>query len=375
MLTPGPRLRPFTQRDTSTYQPHVIVDGCTCDACEHARLFPHIPTPRELARGKMYARGLSNTAYLAASPRDVTFEVQATLSRVRFRLRDDANKNSGTAAPRGGRRGEVRELSEGARSRLADRAWSLSEEGHEPVLMLTLTSPANWRDVYVLDPETGEILDGGRILKAQLAAFRKRLNRVFRKHLLIDWSALWFLEFQQRGAPHLHLMLFGCSISDTLARSLRGWIGRAWSSLVGNPNPEELAKHRRAGTQVARMKTKHFGYAVKYATKTEQKVVPEEFRSVGRFWGVWNHKPPMPILLPYRLDLTDDQQRGLVYDVLLAALGTLADVAPGYAQRWTDRLDRLLTSTGLRRSFGFAVFGRAASVAAVDAAPDAYLYP
>lgn len=88
-------------------------------------------------------------------------------------------------------------------------------------------------------------------------------------------SAFWFLEFQARGAPHFHLF----TDNPVQAREL----SRKWYEVVGSKDE----KHLRAGTQIQKIRKPHAiaAYAAKYATKSEQKTVPEGYRNVGRFWG------------------------------------------------------------------------------------------
>jgi len=229
--------------------------------------------------------------------------------------------------------------------------------------MITLTSPANWEQVYVYDQD-GVSLDGGRLFKAHLKAFRKRLERFLARLGISSWSALWFLEFQRRGAPHVHLLLFGCQLPEPVRRSLRGWCGRAWSSIVGNPDAVELGKHQRAGTQVARMKKKHFGYAKKYASKLEQKQVPADFRHVGRFWGCWNYSAPAPLVLDMDFSRLNADEAGWVRRLLAAVLGTVYPHSPSFVASRLNRMEAAL-GQGLKHKFGFTVFGAPAREAAL----------
>jgi hypothetical protein len=261
-----------------------------------------------------------------------------------------------TPPPPESRRGVVRELSEAARDRLADRAWSLSAEGYVAQVMITLTAPTNWQSVYVAD-ENGEMVQGGRVFKRHLDIFRKRLNRFLTKNRIYHWAALWFLEFQSRGAPHVHLIIFDCVMTRETIKYARVWIGRAWSKIVSNPSAFEAAKHARSGTQVARMKTGHFGYAVKYATKTEQKDVPEEFRAVGRFWGVWNYKAVPPVILDFKLNVETGEGLDVLWDTALAALASVYEYSESFTYRTCKKLDSMITPDGLKRSFSFSVFG------------------
>jgi hypothetical protein len=107
------------------------------------------------------------------------------------------------------------------------------------------------------------------IYTRDLDTFSKRLRRTFPHS-----SALWKLEFQQRGAPHYHLLVMGVPF---LARA---WLSRAWFAVVNSGDD----KHLRAGTQVQRCHSarKACAYAAKYVAKVSD-CVP--VWHTGRFWG------------------------------------------------------------------------------------------
>jgi hypothetical protein len=143
--------------------------------------------------------------------------------------------------------------------------------------MITLTYPGDWRGV------AGD----GRTVKRHFEAFRSRWER--------RWGALrgvWKLEFQSRGAPHIHLYvarpIVGCN-----DREFREWVSRSWFEVVGSGD----VRHLRAGTgvdrqfcgrvlDVRRLATYFSKHNSKWSRKSEQNEVPEGFRDVGRFWGV-----------------------------------------------------------------------------------------
>jgi hypothetical protein len=111
----------------------------------------------------------------------------------------------------------------------------------------------------------------GRMVKRHLNAFLMALKRRFE-----GVSYAWFLEFQQRGAPHLHMF-------TTLTDVDRQWLAETWFRIVGSQDE----KHLRAGTSwdLMRVKDGALRYAAKYAAKRGQKIVPDGFQNVGRFWG------------------------------------------------------------------------------------------
>jgi hypothetical protein len=114
----------------------------------------------------------------------------------------------------------------------------------------------------------------GRVVKAQMNAFFERLRR---SGWLQDNCLVWWLEFQSRGAPHIHMV--------GTAWLSKSWISSAWHEVSGAPletatRVEQLRCADAAGS-----------YASKYAAKSDQKEVPAEFTNVGRFWGCRGARP------------------------------------------------------------------------------------
>ena len=117
----------------------------------------------------------------------------------------------------------------------------------------------------------------GRTVKLHLERLRHRLTR-------LGIGGVWVLEFQQRGAPHLHMILTRNMDKEVFSRM--------WFEVVGSNDPKHLA----AGTRIEPMEEPHGAarYVAGYCSKLDQKTVPEGFESVGRFWGHWggiNAKP------------------------------------------------------------------------------------
>jgi hypothetical protein len=89
-------------------------------------------------------------------------------------------------------------------------------------------------------------------------------------------SYIWFIEFQERGAPHFHIL------TDTFIEKEE--VSERWYKIVDSKDE----KHLLAGTKCETIRKGREGmksYMRKYVTKTEQKEVPENYRNVGRFWG------------------------------------------------------------------------------------------
>lgn len=166
--------------------------------------------------------------------------------------------------------------------RLAELDYSpIVAEGSSPV-MLTLTYPREWE---VVAPT-------GRAVKAHLERFRRRFCRRWGTR----WIVVWKLEFQARGAPHLHLWL----PSPGPIAEFRRWAAATWADVVDHQDPDERGRHEVAGVGVdvvsglagrdpkrlAIYFTKHNSPGM---NKEYQHVVPQIWRAPGagpgRFWG------------------------------------------------------------------------------------------
>lgn len=150
-----------------------------------------------------------------------------------------------------------------------EEIFSLNLEAVQLPYFITLTYHETWPD----DPAAW---------KAQLNALEKRIERT--------WGCVsyyWRLEFQERGAPHFHLLLWLQEpvrrIHDPTERilRLRNNISWWWNEIAGDGS----TKHLDAGTQVKKCKSlRHLaGYLSKYVAKTEQ--FSESCTHPGRLWG------------------------------------------------------------------------------------------
>jgi len=142
--------------------------------------------------------------------------------------------------------------------------------------MVTLTYPGEWSK-------------DGKEVKKHLHAFLVWCRRYF-----VSPSYLWFLEFQKRGAPHIHMLLDSPLPQLTNARTKIYYdVACQWYKIVGSGD----LRHRTAGTRCERIRKPDGAarYCLKYAYKTKQKCVPEPYRNVGRFWGCSRDVPPAEI--------------------------------------------------------------------------------
>lgn len=155
-------------------------------------------------------------------------------------------------------RSEIKEFSKASRRRLA---FIASNTDVVFTAMLTLTYPR-------------EFPNDGKQVKRNLKAFLVELGRKVQ-----GLGYLWFLEFQKRGAPHIHVLVRGVRVH----KPMQVWVSETWYRLCATGDE----RHLRAGTRLERIRkpdgARH--YAVKYAFKMKQKSVPERYRDVGRFWG------------------------------------------------------------------------------------------
>lgn len=174
-----------------------------------------------------------------------------------------------------------------SRSRMSRLVGSLdfSEWKQEDgaLAMVTLTLPGEW---LVVAPD-------GKTFKRLLKKFEMRWRRA-----IGVWRCLWKLEFQRRGAPHWHaLMRVPALVGE---QTFEEWLSSTWAAVVDHPDPEERAKHERAGTGVdfsgkdfsdpRRISLYFLGHSAKTTDGKEyQHRVPEQWqepgKGPGRFWG------------------------------------------------------------------------------------------
>lgn len=144
--------------------------------------------------------------------------------------------------------------------------------------MLTLTYPG-------LFPINGSTVKGD-------------LNAILQKLRNWGFKFLWFLEFQKRGAPHIHILVETSYISPRMRATFAlSWTMRiaksGWFSL-GTQDKDfnaELLKIVKVNLhpgawEVIRNENGARNYVMKYAAKMSQKEVPKAYQDVGRFWGV-----------------------------------------------------------------------------------------
>jgi hypothetical protein len=210
----------------------------------------------------------------------VSSSVGGSVSTLSFEDTKTRNRLSPSRRRSGGIRDRVRGFSRTSRRNLLRRLASINRRAFRAfkgrMIFVTLTYPKQ----YPEDPE---------LCKRHLKALRKRLQREFG-----TFAAFWRLGIQQRGAWHLHLLLFvGPSFGPI--DELRRFISSSWYEVTGKFSEG----HLRAGTRVeAVRKWKEATSCVeRYMAKPEE--FPEGLQT-GRIWGIWNEN-----LLPVRWETVE----------------------------------------------------------------------
>lgn len=133
---------------------------------------------------------------------------------------------------------------------------------HAPILV-TVTYPGVW----LQKPEG---------VAANRRAICKRIMRMGR-----EVSIFWRIEYQKRGAPHFHLLVFGLSSPEILRETLP----EAWTAVIGTKATHHLAR----GCDVRASKGWRgvIAYLSKYLAKVADADAPA-VEHAGRWWGIEN---------------------------------------------------------------------------------------
>lgn len=160
------------------------------------------------------------------------------------------------------KRGVISEFSAESRRRLLRLVAMVNVEKIGLPSFVTLTYPQEF-------PATGPAT------KAHLHAFERAVHRRYG-----DVPVIWKLEFQRRGAPHYHLLVWNVMPGP----NDRAWLSATWYRIVNSGDE----RHLRAGTQWNPCYSwrQVIAYAAKYLGKVQG--IPDTFAQVGRIWGVWN---------------------------------------------------------------------------------------
>lgn len=199
------------------------------------------------------------------------FSLEAQGRLVKYRAHYQAKSKN----PGGGLRGAITEFSAQSRKRLLEKMARL--QVRDVAKFITLTYGQAW--------------PSAQQAKAHLRAFLERIRRRWPKA-----SAIWRIEYQKRGAPHFHLIVFGLPFWP------KSEVARHWSEVIGDDYLDysaDLDAPRAPFTRIEALAGhKH---AMQYMSKYVAKVPDEDSAAAsapgfntsaylheGRWWGVFN---------------------------------------------------------------------------------------
>ncbi len=183
--------------------------------------------------------------------------------RVRYVI--DPETGEAAICPQAVKRGAVVGMSFKAQRRMRDLLHSLRSDGPAP-LWVTLTLPG-----AAPGPDRVRVM------------FNTWVKRVSRKYP--GYAGVWRIAPQQRGAAHLHLMMWGVVADGDRLQAVRAWMAAAWHAIAGGGD----AHHLQHGCTVKRVS--HVAgirrYIGKYQSRTDGDLP-------GRSWGVM-HRDLLPV--------------------------------------------------------------------------------
>lgn len=162
---------------------------------------------------------------------------------------------------------DIQKFSKNSRTRLLKFFSEINVSHYHRIYFTTLT----YHEDFPLDHKT---------LKVTLDNFFKSIKRHFPES---TW--MWRLEFQQRGAPHFHLLFFVEKNSQLCnSNTFSKMIKEAWF----NHKSCRCEHCRRYAVDVVELDTfkKGMNYVSKYSAKEDPRSKP---RSSGRLWGYSNN--------------------------------------------------------------------------------------
>jgi hypothetical protein len=210
------------------------------------------------------------------------------------------------APPKRGKRGGITTFSARSRTRMFDMFHKL-EIKRKPIFV-TLTY--------------GEDYPDAKTAKNNLRALFERIRR---KMDGLPISAVWRMEFQERGAPHFHIIFFDLPFIDKL--TWQYW----WEEITGHPEPFTRVERVRSHKQI-------MAYVSKYVAKIEPSsktgfislTYLHAYRekhgdNIGRVWGYFQKDAlPWAEKFEYERDWSPDQFRKW-HDLAVAAYPPIAE--------------------------------------------------
>lgn len=243
-------------------------------------------------------------------------------------------------------RQEITEFSRKSQKTLQRRVLNMEAEHVRPQVMITLTYGADFEDVAAT----------GKDVKNHLKKFQKRMERFLKtKHIKLTW--VWWLEFQKRGAPHIHICWWSPKkLSRRWLDVVREQVARHWVASVNSPNPlirQQMYAVHSHKSQVQRLRHQDFRYLTVYMSKKEQKLVPDGFADVGRFWGIYGYKSKPPQIIMYKVP----------FEAIEPLVQEMIHLVAVYSFKFAVKLSGILGALIKRKQgqYGFTLYGKNSS--------------
>lgn len=215
---------------------------------------------------RMVGRDVLHTGrYLYTAP--ATIHLQGSLVELKEKSRVSSDR---LKVKRGGARGVVTYFSKASRRRLLKYTAKIKTD--QRPLFITLTY--------------GQEYPSGKVAKENhLRAFMERTRRKFP-----DASGMWRLEFQARGAPHFHILLFNVAFWG------KAKIQKAWAEVIGREFWDKGKRYPFTRVERIRSQRGTMYYVSKYVAKVSDDALGFNYSAyphVGRWWG-WFNKHSLP---------------------------------------------------------------------------------
>lgn len=171
------------------------------------------------------------------------------------------------------KRGEVTEFSRKSRRRLIQKMMKVESSRLCDPVFLTLT----WHKEWKADHDE---------VQRQLNAFLQAVRRKWE-----DYEYIWRLEFQKRGAPHIHMILWRPAGSKGLdANDVEKWASETWHRITEEPS----AHHKEYGADCRQITSwrEASAYVSKYCAKLEKR---PQIEYTGRRWAASQSLPTDPV--------------------------------------------------------------------------------
>ena len=203
---------------------------------------------------------------------DIELIVEMNTWGVRLREKSPKVKSGGNRSL------EIKRMSRWTRRRMIEKTYILEASGKKPSHMLTLTVPPKCWEKQASDEDRFEVWKNAK--RKMLKDISKRMYRKYGD----EWGSNWWLEFQERGAPHIHMLLEMGELKKREWAQWLGWFVKTWAHALGQDSIPNQA------VDFGKMKYQDFRYIRKYASKMRQKEAPF-VAEWGRWWGCmgsWN---------------------------------------------------------------------------------------